>query len=76
MKRYTLENKPDFKDGEVVAVDTSVLGISLGILPGKIVGKAVSNVIDWWMVEFNAYHFPSYPYKVVSIMHLAFLQKE
>jgi hypothetical protein len=75
IKRYTLENKPKFKDGDLVLVDMDVMGTApLGILRGKIVGKGTEHIIDMWLVEFEQNFAPTYPFKVVSIIHTAFIE--
>lgn len=74
IKRYTLENKPKFKDGEHVFVDMSVLTGVEGILRGKIVGKGSEHVIDMWLVEFEKDFGPTYPFKVTSVFHTAFVE--
>ena len=77
MKHYTLEKKPKFKMNEHVTVDMERLGCpTLGFLPGRIVGKAFEHVLDFWLVEFNRDFSPTYPYKVMSIPHVAILDFE
>ena len=74
IKRYTMEEKPCFKDGDQVLVDMSVMGnTGLGLLKGKIVGKGMEHVIDFWLVEFEQ-TFPLYPFKVVSVIHTAIVK--
>ena len=74
IKHYTLENKPKFKMNEQVAVDMRVMGMNeCGILTGRIVGKGSENVVDTWLVEFNQDFSPTYPFRVVSVLHTAFL---
>ena len=75
IKRYTLENKPKFKDGDVVLVDMSVMGSDAGVISGKIVGKGSEHIIDMWMIEFDRDFGPTYPYKVVSVIHTAIVEK-
>lgn len=76
IEHYTMENKPEFKDGDFVHVDMSKMGCeSYGILHGKIVGKTFVHVIDTWLVEFDRSFEPSYPYKVVGIPHTAIIKK-
>jgi hypothetical protein len=74
IKRYTLENKPKFKDGDVVLVDMSVMGSDAGVISGKIVGKGSEHIIDMWMIEFDRDFGPTYPYKVVSVIHTAIVE--
>lgn len=75
MNRYTLEDKPEYKYGDMVVVDVEAMGVEMkpfGLQPfptGKIVGISVRGIIDQWMVEFD-FEWPSYPYKVVSIPHI------
>lgn len=77
MKHYTLEKKPNFKMNEHVSVDMVKLGCpTYGILPGRIVGKGSEHIIDFWLVEFNMDFAPTYPYKVLSVFHTAFLDPE
>jgi hypothetical protein len=75
IKTYTLaDKKPDFKDGAIVRVDMDHLGLKdLGVVKGKIVGKASSHVIDFWIVEFEESFGSSYPYRVLSVPHVAIL---
>lgn len=76
IKHYTLEDKPEFIMNERVAVDMTVMGLSAyGILPGRIVGKSVTHVLDNWLVEFNQDFAPTYPYTVIAIIHTAFVRK-
>lgn len=76
--RYTLENKPNFYDGEIVEVDMSCFGIQIDegsdILTGRVVGKSITGIVDQWLIEF-AREFRLYPYKVVSVPHTFILQK-
>ena len=76
MKYYTLENKPNFKDGEIVEVDMSKMGMDMENMKGKIVGKSTSHIIDMWLVEFDMQFIPTYPYKVVAIMHTAIIDNK
>ena len=74
IKTYTLEDpKPTFKDGDTVIVDMSVLG-SKGLLNGTIVGRGMENILDFWYVQFNQDFAPTYPFKVVSIIHTAIVK--
>ena len=76
-KHYTLENKPEFKDGDIVRVDMAHLGLPNGtIKQGKIVGKSIINVIDHWMIEFPEYFSDDYKFKVLNIPHVAILVHE
>lgn len=73
IKHYTLENKPKFFDGQEVKVDMERMGCpTFGILEGVVVGLGTSHVIDQWLVKFDC-EFPSYPFKVLSVMHTAIL---
>ncbi len=48
MNYYTLEDKPNFRYGEMVAVDMSQVGESgLGILPGRIVGRGMIQISNY-----------------------------
>jgi hypothetical protein len=81
MKHYTLENKPNFKYGELVKIDTVCFGGSLHeIWEGEIIGKVSDNIIDYWIVDFKKMlnndefldkneKFKNYPYKAMSIPH-------
>ncbi len=69
MKKYTIENKPSFKDQERVMVDMSCFGFPSEILEGKIVGKSFTHVIDNWLVEFPRRFPPEYIYSVVPVPH-------
>ena len=80
-EKYTLYNKPEFKDGELVLVDMEPLGFPPEIRQGKIVGKTfvflyTYNVFDTWLVEFDNDFAPTYPYKVVGIPHFCILIKQ
>lgn len=75
IKHYTMFNKPDFKDGQEVNVDMSVMGSDAGILTGTIVGKNFTNIIDTWLIQFDRNFAPSYPFKVVPIMHTAIIEE-
>ena len=70
MKRYTLENKPNFQDGELVYVDMSCFGYGTDeIKVGTVVGKSFTHIIDFWLVEFKEDFSPTYPYKVLPVQH-------
>ena len=74
IKTYTLEDpKPTFKDGELVIVDMSVMG-SKGLLAGTVVGRGMEHVIDFWYVQFKKNFAPTYPFKVVSVIHTAIVK--
>jgi hypothetical protein len=61
----------------MVSVDMSVLSSPLGIMPGKIVGRAkIPDLIDYWLIEFDRDFSPSYPYPVVSVPHIAIITPE
>ena len=76
MRTYTLEDpKPKFKQGECVAIDTSHLGLKIGILPGTVVGRGMENVIDFWIIQFNRTFGPDYPYNTLLIMHTAIVKE-
>lgn len=53
MKHYTLENKPNFQQNDVVEVDFGVISPQGEILKGRIVGKASEHIIDFWIVDFG-----------------------
>ena len=78
MKCYTLQDEhPSFKCGDVVSVQMSVLSSPLGIMPGKIVGRAkIPDIIDYWLIEFDRDFSPGYPYPVVSVPHIAILTSD
>jgi hypothetical protein len=76
IKHYTLENKPNFKDGDIVKVDMAKMGMDMDIMEGKIVGKSISHILDMWLVEFDMQFIPTYPYKVVAIMHTAIIDEK
>ena len=77
IKRYTLEKHPKFKYGDKVKVDMENMGCGLGVLDGVIVGKGSEHVIDFWLVEFLGISFgPTYPYKVLSVPHVAIVDEE
>ena len=70
IKRYTIENRPIFKDGDKVKIDASCFGYTdNSILSGKIVGLAYKNAIDLWIVELNEYPHKTYPFKVLCVQH-------
>lgn len=75
IEHYKIEDpKPDFKYGDVVLVDMAVLHGKEEVLMGKIVGKGSVNVIDFWLVEFEKDFAPTYPYRVMSVIHTAFIK--
>jgi hypothetical protein len=74
IEKYTLENKPNFVDGEIVSVDMSCFGLPPQIRTGKVVGKSFEHIIDTWLVEFDS-TFPSYPFKVAQVPHTFILVK-
>ena len=76
MKYYTLENKPVFKDGEIVKVDMFKMGMDMDIMTGKIVGKSMSHIIDLWLVEFDGCLSESYPFRTVAIQHTFIIDEE
>ena len=77
MTHYTLENKPNFKDGDWVKVDMSCFGYPTNDLrDGKIVGKGMTHIIDQWLILFNDDFHPTYPYKVVSVQHTFIVDEE
>lgn len=67
---YGLENKPSFEDGQKVDVDFNKLGMpEVGIVRGEVVGKAISHLLDFWIIKFDRNFGTTYPYKVISIPH-------
>lgn len=68
VKRYTLENKPTFSDGQKIKIDMSCFGLNVEILDGTVRGLATINVIDQWIVEFET-AFPSYSYRTCLVPH-------
>ena len=76
IKRYTIENKPMFKYGDLVTVDMSFFGSDEGFLMGKIVGKSMTHIIDNWLVEFGKSFAPTYPYMVFTVPHVAIVESE
>lgn len=75
IEHYTLTDKPSFKMNQRVTVDMAVMGLpEYGILPGRIVGKSLEHILDFWLVEFNQDFAPMYPYTVVSVLHTAFVK--
>jgi hypothetical protein len=73
---YTLENKPEFKDGDIIQVDMSHFGWPEEIRTGKIVGKSTNYIIDYWMIEFLDYICDGYKFKVLNVPHTAILIQE
>jgi hypothetical protein len=74
IKTYTLEDpKPNFKDGDMVIVDMSVMG-STGLLAGTVVGRGMENIIDFWYVQFKKNFAPTYPFKVIPVIHTAIVR--
>ena len=74
IKTYKLEDpKPTFKDGDTVIVDMSVMGGG-GLLAGTVVGKGSEHIIDMWLVQFKRNFAPTYPFKVVSVIHTAIVK--
>jgi hypothetical protein len=81
IKHYTLQDRPpNFKDGDEVLVDMSVMGAAeLDLMSGKVVGKASEHIIDYWIVDFGMSlnkdkNFSCYPFKVLSIPHIAIVK--
>jgi hypothetical protein len=75
MQRYTLENKPEFKYKDRVFVDMECFNMpDLGIIEGTIVGKAMTHIIDFWLIDFHR-TFPLYEYPVVSVIHTAIIEE-
>lgn len=73
-RTYTLmDPKPTFKDGDKVMVDMSVMGMGQDapLLEGTIVGKGSEHVIDMWLIQFDRDFAPTYPFKVLSVIHTA-----
>ena len=71
IKTYTLEDpKPEFKYDDNVFVDMAHLGGN-GLLRGKIVGRGMVHVIDFWLVQFEKDFAPTYPYRVMQVPHTA-----
>ncbi len=75
MRKYTIENKPDFKQDEIVEIDMSCFGFPHSVRRGIIVGKSFTNVIDNWLVEFDSDFAPTYPFKVCVVPHTFILIK-
>jgi len=75
IKTYTMsDKKPEFKYGATVKVDMGHLGMANGkVLTGKIVGNGSVHVIDFWLIEFDQDFAPTYPYRVLSVPHVAIL---
>ena len=74
MKKYTLENKPSFSYGEVVEVDMGCFGLPPEIMPGIVLGKGMTHIVDQWIVKFDC-TFPSYPYKAMLVQHTFIIDK-
>lgn len=76
LEYYTLENKPDFNDGDSVEVDFQVLGMSktTEIHLGKVVGKVSTHIVDIWMVEFGFQMSPFYRFRVIPVIHTAMIK--
>jgi hypothetical protein len=68
--RYSLENHPEFKQGERVLLDTGSMFTNGGIVEGRVVGISSKGIIDMWLVELNSF-IPNetYPYTVISVQH-------
>ncbi len=75
IEHYTIEAKPKFHYGDMVEVDMAHLGNDLGILKGKIVGRGSEHIIDFWLIEFEETFGPTYPFKVVSVPHVAIVKR-
>lgn len=74
-ERYSLVNRPEFKYGDLVEVDMSVLDEdNERIITGKVVGIGIRNIIDHWLIEFEESFEPTYPFRVASIPHIAILK--
>ena len=82
IRHYTLENKPSFNDGDEIDVDMSVMGAkSLGVMKGKVVGKASDHIIDMWIIDFGMSlnedkNFSMYPFKVLNVIHTAIVDNK
>lgn len=75
--KYTLENKPSFKDGDFVLVDMGCYGFPDGTnRNGYIVGRASEHIIDMWLVQFDEYPTEYYKFKVLSVPHTFIFCKE
>ena len=70
MKKYTLEDKPNFTNGQLVKIDMSCIDLKLNsIKEGIIVGKSVDHIIDMWLIKFNEIISTEYQYMVAAIPH-------
>ena len=69
LKHYTTEKHPTFVYDEVIEVDMECFGYGAGdIRKGKVKGKSMSYIWDFWMIEFDEF-FPEYPYKCLNVQH-------
>jgi len=68
---YTLEDKPNFVDGDLVYIDLRWFAKDFNppYMPATIVGKSITNIIDMWLVEFNTIISSTYPFSVVAVPH-------
>lgn len=74
MNKFTLENRPNFKQDQLVYVDCTCFGDPN--LPkfksGRIVGQAIVGLLDLWLVDFGEKFSETYPYTVVAVQHTFF----
>jgi len=70
-KCYTLENKPEFVNGQEVDVDMLKLTGSLnGTKRGKVIGKSSTHVVDMWVIDFGEVFSEVYLYQAVAVPHV------
>jgi hypothetical protein len=77
IKHYTLGNKPNFANQEMVKIDESVLvgSTSKEILKGRILGKAVSHIVDLWIVDLGEEYSRTYPYQAIAVPHTCIIDE-
>lgn len=79
--RYTMEDKPNFDDGEIVEIDTHYFGIPEEkaeyvecIVRGK---HAMDYGFTLWVLDVNGqFDIPGYPYSCTLLPTYAIIKKE
>ena len=81
-KCYTMEDKPDFKNGQVVEVDFGCFGYTGNprYFLGTVKGKVGTHVIDVWIIDFvskigELIGLSPYLYQALGVQH-TFIVKE
>lgn len=80
-ERYTMDDRPDFEDGEVVEVDTHYFGIKeeeAEYVECIVCGKhVVDHRFTLWVLNISGqFVLPGYPYSCVLLPTYAIVKKE